>query len=108
MSCIFCGIGQHKMKASIVYENEQVIAFDDINPQAKVHVIVIPKAHITEVGEISSHPELFEAMEEVVKIKSLEGEGFRLVLNKGEKSGQTVEHLHFHLLGGRPMKWPPG
>jgi histidine triad (HIT) family protein len=108
MTCIFCEIAEHKMKASVVYENDKVMAFDDIAPQAPVHVVIIPKKHITEVRDIGGHPEIFAAVEEVARIKGLTKDGFRLVLNKGSKAGQSVDHLHFHLLGGRVMKWPPG
>ncbi|MGE5409358.1 MAG: histidine triad nucleotide-binding protein, partial [Clostridiales bacterium] len=98
----------------VVYETEHVLAFRDINPQAPVHVLIIPKSDIADATEIkgSRHAELlgelFDAANEVAKLEGLEKKGFRLVINSGTDSGQEVPHLHFHLLGGRKMNWPPG
>ena len=109
MSCVFCKIAAGEIKSSKVYESEKVFAFDDINPQAPVHVLVIPKAHAEDLNELKDVlPEIFKAITEIAKIKGVESSGFRTVLNKGKNAGQAVDHLHFHLLGGRAMHWPPG
>ena len=110
--CIFCKIVDKEGPADIVYEDESVLAFKDINPKAPVHILVIPKKHI------GSLLDLEEADEEVIGriylvCKRLAGEmgidkGFRVVVNCGPGAGQSVHHLHFHLLGGRPLRWPPG
>ena len=109
MSCIFCKIANKEIKSGIVHETENIIAFDDIAPQAPVHVVIIPKSHITEVSGLKDVLEdIFSAVDRVAEIKGVRDPGFRIVMNKGRDSGQAVDHLHFHLLGGRPLKWPPG
>ena len=109
MSCIFCKIANKEIKSGIVHETENIIAFDDIAPQAPVHVVIIPKSHIMEVSGLNEVLEdIFSAVDRVAGIKGVRDTGFRIVMNKGRDSGQAVDHLHFHLLGGRPLKWPPG
>jgi histidine triad (HIT) family protein len=111
---IFSKIIRKEIPAKVVYETEHVLAFRDINPQAPVHVLIIPKSDIADATEIigSKHAELlgelFDAANEVAKLEGLEKKGFRLVINSGTDSGQEVPHLHIHLLGGRKMNWPPG
>ncbi len=118
MDCIFCKIANKEINSSIVYEDELIVAFKDINPVAPVHVLIIPKEHITGIQSIEeSHKELIGHMflktKEIAKALnlsdnvSLEG-GYRLVFNVGKDAGQTVFHLHLHLIGGRQMSWPPG
>lgn len=110
--CVFCAIAEEKIPARKLYEDEYVLAFEDINPEAPVHVLVIPRAHIGSImgldpgSEIASH--LLSAAQAIAAERGLDRSGFRLVTNCGESAGQTVPHLHFHLLGGRSMGWPPG
>lgn len=108
--CVFCRIARKESKAQILYEDERAVAFRDINPQAPVHVLVIPKEHIVDirgaVEEILGH--LAKVAVEVARREGVEDSGFRVVVNCGPDSGMEVPHLHFHLLGGRKMGWPPG
>lgn len=113
MRCIFCEIVEKKKPARILYEDEDVIAFDDINPQAPVHVLVIPKKHIPttlHIQEVDSYliAHIFKIANEIARDKKIDERGFRLVMNCNLEAGQTVYHLHMHLLGGRLMHWPPG
>ena len=110
--CLFCKIGHGTIPVARLFENDEVVAFADIHPQAPVHVLVIPKRHIGSLAETRPEDEgllgqLMGAAVEVARLQRLEG-GYRLVVNTGADGGQTVEHLHVHLLGGRPMGWPPG
>ncbi|NLM70270.1 MAG: histidine triad nucleotide-binding protein [Firmicutes bacterium] len=110
--CIFCKIAAKEVASDIVYESDQVVAFPDINPQAPVHLLVIPKKHIANIGEIGSEDQdllyqIGEAVKKLAEQYQLE-DGYRLVTNCGTAAGQTVNHLHFHLLGGRNLTWPPG
>lgn len=112
-SCIFCKIANHEIPANIVWEDEQCLAFHDLTPQAPVHVLIIPKHHLASIAEASSDDKAVLAhitCEVIPKLaKQLElAKGFRTVINTGVDGGQTVHHLHFHLLGGRSMQWPPG
>ena len=113
MASIFSKIINKEIKADIVYETEKVLAFRDINPQAPVHVLIIPKEEIADANNIDgkNHSyllgEMFDAAKKIAKELKVD-DGFRLVINNGEKAGQSVFHLHMHLLGGREMKWPPG
>ena len=109
MNCLFCSIAKKELNSSIVYETENVIAFDDIAKQAPVHVVIIPKDHITELDAVGSVlKDIFKAVWEVSKVKNVNESGFRVIMNKGRDAGQAIEHMHFHLLGGRSLKWPPG
>ena len=112
MDCLFCKIAAGQIPSKKVYENEWVYAFEDIDPQAPFHVIIIPKEHIVSAAEISadnSHliARVYEAVAEIAKENGLE-KGFRVVNNCGEDGGQTVGHIHFHLLARRNLAWPPG
>ncbi|MDR0292236.1 MAG: histidine triad nucleotide-binding protein [Elusimicrobium sp.] len=109
--CIFCGIASGEIETRIVYENEFLLAFKDLNPQAPTHILIIPKKHISSLSRAEEEDlELLGMLQlAAVKIaKDLDLKEFRLVLNNGRAAGQTVEHLHYHLLSGRRMLWPPG
>ncbi len=108
--CIFCKIANKEIPSELVYEDETTVAFRDLSPQAPVHILVIPKAHIKSVADAEDEKLLGHIARVAAKIAEKENiaAGFRLVTNVGEDGGQTVEHLHFHLLGGRKMSWPPG
>ena len=113
MDCIFCRIAKGEVPTDKVYEDDNVVAFNDLSPQAPVHVLVIPKKHIDGVikigeGEGSILSSIFKAINDVAKKKKIEGSGFRVVANHGKDAGQAVGHLHFHVIGGRSMEWPPG
>jgi histidine triad (HIT) family protein len=113
MSCLFCKIVEKKIPSKIVYEDERVLAFEDINPQAPIHILVIPKKHISTSLEIKSDDNelvgyMFQAANKIAKERNIAERGFRLVMNCNRESGQTVFHIHLHLLGGRIMHWPPG
>ena len=114
MSTIFSKIINKEIPADIVFETENILAFKDINPQAPVHVLIIPKIEIPKVTDIqgSEHShllgEMIDAANKIAKDFEIDEEGFRLVFNCGDNGGQEVYHLHLHLLGGRKMKWPPG
>jgi histidine triad (HIT) family protein len=110
--CLFCKIGAREIPADIVHESDNVVAFRDINPQAPTHILLIPKDHIESVAVVTgSHvkllAELIESATHLARAEGLDG-GWRLVTNVGPDAGQSVPHLHFHLLGGRRFKWPPG
>jgi histidine triad (HIT) family protein len=113
MDCIFCRIASREAKAEILYEDDLVVAFEDINPQAPVHVLIIPKKHIPNNLSIEETDKelighLFLVANRIAKEKGVADKGFRLVNNCNREAGQTVFHLHIHLLGGRQMFWPPG
>jgi histidine triad (HIT) family protein len=112
MNCVFCKIAEGQIPSTAVYQDELVYAFADIHPAAPVHVLIVPREHIgslTETGE--SHRALLGHLlwvaGEIARKKEL-GNGYRVVVNTGKDGGQTVDHLHLHLLGGRAMTWPPG
>lgn len=112
MDCLFCKILSGEIPSEKVYEDDKVLAFKDIDPQAPFHVIVIPKKHISSAAEINcenSHyiSAIYEAIAKIAKENNLE-KGFRVVNNCGEDGGQTVNHIHFHLLARRNLAWPPG
>ena len=109
--CLFCKIAAGEIPSSKVYEDDLCFAFYDIAPQAPTHMLVIPKAHIGSVAEISGEnsavvAHIFEVIAKITKEQELES--YRVVSNIGESAGQSVFHLHFHVLGGRDMTWPPG
>ncbi len=110
--CLFCKIAAGEIPSTKVYENEYVYAFKDIDPQAPFHVIVIPKKHIASADMINAENSIevarvFEAIAEIAKQEKLDG-GYRVVNNCGKDGGQTVGHIHFHLLARRNLAWPPG
>jgi histidine triad (HIT) family protein len=111
--CLFCKIANREIPASVVYEDQRVLAFNDINPQAPTHVLVIPKRHIASLNEIGVEDdqivgELVRRAAAIAKDRGLASGGFRTVFNTNRDAGQTVFHVHLHLLGGRSMTWPPG
>ena len=111
--CLFCKIRDGDIKGDIVYQDDDVLAFNDVNPQAPVHVLIIPKKHISTVNEIEAGDEiimgkLFSVAKLIASQRGISDDGYRLVVNCNEKAGQTVFHIHMHLLGGRNMSWPPG
>ncbi len=111
--CLFCKIIEKDIPADIVFENDRILAFRDINPQAPTHILIIPKIHISTLNDLEdSHQELMgELLFTASKIAKSEGiyeSGYRTGFNCGEAAGQTVWHIHLHLLGGRPFSWPPG
>jgi histidine triad (HIT) family protein len=111
-SCLFCRIAKHEIPADVVLEREDVLAFRDINPQAPTHVLMIPKEHVSSLADIDERHDrllasLVEAVNEVARQEGIAG-GFRVVTNIGPAAGQSVDHLHLHVLGGRPFAWPPG
>ena len=110
MDCLFCKMVSGEIPVTLLHDDDWSIAFADIHPQAPVHVLVVPKVHVKSVAEATDQAMLgglMAAAASVAKAQGLE-HGFRLVLNTGEDGGQTVGHLHVHVLGGRPMNWPPG
>lgn len=109
--CLFCKIAAGEIPSKKLYEDEQCCAFYDIDPQAPVHFLVIPKAHIASAAELEGENSAVAAhlMEVIAKLaRELGLESFRVVSNAGEQAGQSVPHLHFHVLSGRPLSWPPG
>ncbi len=112
MSCLFCKIIAGIIPSNALYQDEQCYAFADINPQASTHVLVVPRKHIGSLAETSEDDKdllghLVSAAAEIARNKGL-AKGYRLVINTGDDGGQTVDHLHVHLLGGRHLTWPPG
>lgn len=112
MDCLFCKIINGDIPSAKVYEDELVFAFRDIEPQAPTHILIIPKTHIKSVAEITPEnsavvAHIFEVAAKIAQDEGL-GDGYRIVTNCGDNAGQTVKHLHFHLMGGRQFTWPAG
>jgi histidine triad (HIT) family protein len=109
--CIFCRIVAGEIPSTRVLETEQAVAFRDVNPQAPIHILVVPRDHVPGFGDLPAESAtwtaLLAAVQEIVRSEGLEG-GYRLVINNGPLGGQTVSHLHIHVLGGRSLHWPPG
>ena len=113
MSCLFCKIVEKKIPSKTVYEDESVVAFEDANPQAPIHVLLIPRKHISTSLDIGDDDndligKLFQAANKIAQDRGVADRGFRLVMNCNREAGQTVFHLHLHLLAGRALHWPPG
>ena len=113
MSCIFCNIIDQVIPAELVYQDEQVVAFNDMHPQAATHVLIIPREHIATLNDLNKqHTNLVGHMvqtaQHLAKQYNHDKDGYRLVMNCNKDGGQTVFHIHLHLLAGRPMQWPPG
>ena len=111
--CLFCKVVAKEIPAKVMFETDQVVAFHDINPQAPTHVLVIPKEHVASIEELNEghqdlHHALWLAVQRVARERGIVQSGFRTVVNTGPHAGQTVFHLHVHVLGGRPLGWPPG
>jgi histidine triad (HIT) family protein len=112
MSCIFCKIASGEIPSAAVYQDERAYAFADIDPKAPVHVLIVPREHIASLAEAAAEHSallghLFSVAGEIARKMGLT-RGYRIVVNTGEEGGQTVDHLHLHLLGGRQLHWPPG
>ena len=109
--CIFCRIANHEMNARYVHQDDDVFAIEDINPGAPVHVLVMPKQHVPNASELDDGrvlARMFEVAHKLAREKGVSDSGYRLVLNVGADAGQSVDHVHLHVLGGRKMSWPPG
>jgi len=111
--CLFCKILAGEIPADIVFESESAIAFRDINPQAPTHVLIIPRKHIATINDIGDDDQaivgsLYSAAQQIAAAEGIADEGYRAVMNCNEAAGQTVFHIHLHLLGGRKLGWPPG
>ncbi len=112
-NCLFCKIATGQIPSKIVYQDQDVVAFEDINPQAPHHVLLIPRRHIASMSDLTLEDgpilaKLFIAAQELAHQMDIDESGFRFLTNVGPDSGQSVFHLHFHLLGGRRLGWPPG
>lgn len=113
MTCVFCNIAQGEIPAAIVFEDENVMAFRDLNPQAPTHVLIIPKRHISTINDAVEGDALLLgnmvlAAQKVAIIEGFQEKGYRLIFNTNSDGGQTVYHIHLHILAGRAMSWPPG
>jgi histidine triad (HIT) family protein len=111
--CTFCQVAAHEKPATILYEDEHCIAFRDINPKAPVHLLVIPRKHIPSLNEDLENDKsllghLLAVAGKMAKAENIDGTGYRIVINTNAEAGQTVFHLHIHVLGGRILRWPPG
>lgn len=108
--CIFCKIGAGQIPSKKVFENDRIYAFEDINPQAPTHILIIPKKHLVDMHDGAAEPgllgEILARSAEIARERGIRD--YRLVSNSGAQAGQAVFHLHFHVLGGRRMRWPPG
>jgi histidine triad (HIT) family protein len=110
-SCLFCRIANHELPSKIAHEDDQVIAFHDIKPQAPVHILIIPRKHIATLNDVSADDaalmaKLFDVARKLAKQFGVAESGYRTVFNVGEDTGQTVFHLHLHVIGGRKLSWP--
>lgn len=111
--CLFCKIIEGNIPADIVFENDDVLAFRDVNPHAPTHILIIPRIHISTTNDLTENHELimgrlFSAAKIIAAQEGVSDDGYRMVVNCNEKAGQTVFHIHMHLLAGRSMSWPPG
>ena len=111
--CLFCRIAAHELPADLAHEDDLVLAFHDINPKAPTHLLLIPRRHIPSAAYLAPEDgemlgRLFSVAAKLARETGIAERGFRLVSNSGPAAGQSVDHLHFHLLGGRSMSWPPG
>jgi len=112
-NCLFCKIVAGEIPCKKVYENKSIIAFQDIDPKAPIHILVIPKKHIRSINELKKSDkglagELLLAAQKISEIEEIDESGFRTIFNTNEDGGQTVYHIHMHIMGGRKMIWPPG
>jgi histidine triad (HIT) family protein len=111
-NCIFCKIARHEVPSNLVHDAEGIVAFRDLNPQAPTHILVIPDRHFPSLNEASAQPGLLGKLLAVAQLvavqEDLDQRGYRVVINTGADAGQSVGHLHIHLLGGRQLGWPPG
>ena len=111
--CIFCKMINGEIPCSKVFEDDKILAFNDISPEAPTHVLIIPKEHISSVNELNDNNidvigHIFLKAKEIANKLGIDKEGYRIVTNCGKNGGQTVDHIHYHLMGGRKLQWPPG
>jgi len=111
--CLFCQIARRERPGRIVFEDDSVVAFEDLNPQAPVHILIIPKKHLAGLDEAAAEDEALlghvqRVAAQLAADRNVSRSGYRTVLNVGPHAGQSIFHLHLHLIGGRPMRWPPG
>lgn len=111
--CVFCRIARREAPADIVYQDDEIIAFRDINPQAPIHILIVPRRHIPAIAALGTEDgalagRLMLVARDLAEREGIARSGYRLVVNNGPQAGQSVAHLHVHLLGGRHMRWPPG
>jgi len=111
--CLFCKIAAREIPADVVHESDTILAFRDIQPKAPTHILLIPKEHLASLADVGAHhadvlAELMRVATHLAEAEGIDASGWRLVTNIGPDAGQSVAHLHFHLLGGRQMAWPPG
>jgi histidine triad (HIT) family protein len=111
--CLFCGIVEGRVEGDVVYRDESVVAFRDIRPRAPVHILIVPRKHVATILELEANDQalvgqIFLVIAKLAREHGIAESGFRVVVNSGADAGQTVFHLHFHLLGGRHFGWPPG
>lgn len=113
MNCIFCQIAEGQIPTELIYQDEQVVAFNDLHPQAPHHILIIPRKHIATLNDITEEDtellgHLFQTAKHIAKNLNIAESGYRVVMNCNKGAGQAVYHIHLHLLGGRQMHWPPG
>ncbi|MBF0318132.1 MAG: histidine triad nucleotide-binding protein [Nitrospirae bacterium] len=113
MDCIFCKVANKEIRATVVYEDDQTVAFEDLNPQAPVHVLIIPRKHIPTILDMTTEDtalvgHMFEVAGRIARDRGVDQRGFRMVINCNAEAGQSVYHIHLHVIGGRAMQWPPG
>jgi len=113
VACLFCRIAQNELPHTRAFEDEDIVAFADINPQAPVHLLVIPRRHIATLNDLDAADDsllgrMHRVAAELARVRGIAGDGYRVVVNCNAGAGQTVFHLHMHVLGGRSMTWPPG
>lgn len=111
--CLFCGIVEGQVKGDVVYRDESIVAFRDIRPRAPVHILIVPRKHVASILELEGNDQaaigqILIVIAKLAREHGIAESGFRVVVNSGADAGQTVFHLHFHLLGGRHFSWPPG
>jgi histidine triad (HIT) family protein len=112
-NCLFCKIATGEIPAKLAFQNDEMVAFHDINPAAPTHILIIPREHIVNTSEINDQNapligRMIQTAAQLAREQGIEADGYRLVTNSGTNAGQSVWHLHLHLLGGRKMTWPPG
>lgn len=113
LDCLFCRLIKGEVKSKVIYEDDEIFAFEDIIPQAPIHILIIPKKHISGITQLREEDrelvgKIYLVARKIAENRSLGESGFRVVINSGPDAGETVRHLHFHLLGGRKLHWPPG
>lgn len=108
MDCIFCKIADGTIPTEFIFESDAAVVFRDLHPKAPTHLLAIPRKHVTKISELTNGSELLSAVAEGARRAGVVESGYRVVVNQGSDGGQEVPHLHFHILGGRQMTWPPG